>query len=305
MEITTFTETGGVRPSGGLPFRKYIQGGTLGMKTSQQIIGLPVVSIQDGNEIGKVKNVMINAGKGTVDFFVIDSAMRSLAGGVVPVGKVLGIGADALTILEADDVSDIVKIPAAIDLLQKNITVRGTRVLTRKGSLLGTAGDIHVDEEAACGITGVDFIPDSAAFEAGVIPRDAIITFGKNLLVVEEGFTSRLMTAPPAETMPVAEPDAAAPAISFAGTAVEPAAQQNEPAISLDDLFAEPVATEAGNTVLSSGRSQYLRGRRVTRDIAAPDGDSIAKAGDIIDDAMLEKAGAAGCLVELVMNNEA
>ena len=30
------------------------------MKTAQQIIGLPVVSIIDGNEIGKVKNV-INA----------------------------------------------------------------------------------------------------------------------------------------------------------------------------------------------------------------------------------------------------
>ncbi len=275
------------------------------MKTSQQIIGLPVVSIQDGNEIGKVKNVMINAVKGTVDFFVIDSAMRSLAGGIVPVGKVLGIGADALTILEADDVSDIVKIPAAIDLLQKNITVRGTRVLSRKGSLLGTAGDIHVDEEAACGIVGVDFIPDSAAFEAGVIPRDAIITFGKNLLVVEEGFTARLMTAPPVDAASVSEPEAVAPAISFAGTAAKPAAQPQEPAMSLDDLFSEPISADAGNTVLSSGRSQYLRGRRVTRDIATPDGDTIARAGDIIDDAMLEKAGATGCLVELVMNNEA
>lgn len=39
------------------------------MKTAQQIIGLPVVSIFDGNEIGKVKNVIINASKGTIDFF--------------------------------------------------------------------------------------------------------------------------------------------------------------------------------------------------------------------------------------------
>lgn len=277
------------------------------MKTSQQIIGLPVVSIQDGNEIGKVKNVMINAVKGTVDFFVIDSAMRSLAGGVVPVGKVLGIGADALTILEADDVSDIVKIPAAIDLLQKNITVRGTRVLTRKGSLLGTAGDIHVDEDAACGITGVDFIPDSASFEPGVIPRNAIITFGKNLLVVEEGFTSRLLAAPPVEAaVASAEPTVAAPAISFEGMPAGTTAEAGtEPALSLDDLFSEPVAAESGNSVMASGRSQYLRGRRVTRDISGPDGETIAKSGDIINDAMLEKAGALGCLVELVMNNEA
>ena len=43
------------------------------MKTTQQIVGLPVISISDGNEIGMVKNVIINAAKGTVDFFVIDS----------------------------------------------------------------------------------------------------------------------------------------------------------------------------------------------------------------------------------------
>lgn len=54
------------------------------MKTAQQIIGLPVVSIFDGNEIGKVKNVIINASKGTIDFFVIDSGVRSLSGGVIP-----------------------------------------------------------------------------------------------------------------------------------------------------------------------------------------------------------------------------
>lgn len=41
------------------------------MKTAQQIIGLPVVSIFDGNEIGKVKNVIINASKGTIDFLLL------------------------------------------------------------------------------------------------------------------------------------------------------------------------------------------------------------------------------------------
>jgi uncharacterized protein YrrD len=163
------------------------------MKTAQQIIGLPVVSIFDGNEIGKVKNVIINASKGTIDFFVIDSGIRSLAGGVIPADRVLGIGEYALTIQQPDDISDIVKIPAAIELMQKNITVRGTRVLTKKGSLLGETGDIYINDEESYNITGVEFIPSSNSIPSGIIPRSSIITFGKNLLVVQDDFINRLV----------------------------------------------------------------------------------------------------------------
>jgi uncharacterized protein YrrD len=163
------------------------------MKTAQQIIGLPVVSIFDGNEIGKVKNVIINASKGTIDFFVIDSGIRSLAGGVIPADRVLGIGEYALTIQQPDDISDIVNIPAAIELMQKNITVRGTRVLTKKGSLLGETGDIYINDEESYNITGVEFIPSSNSIPSGIIPRSSIITFGKNLLVVQDDFINRLV----------------------------------------------------------------------------------------------------------------
>lgn len=168
------------------------------MKTAQQIIGLPVVSIFDGNEIGKVKNVIINASKGTIDFFVIDSGIRSLAGGVIPAERVLGIGEYALTIQQPDDISDIVKIPAAIELMQKNITVQGTRVLTRKGSLLGETGDIFVNDQDTYNITGVEFVPANNGIKSGIIPRSSIITFGKNLLVVQDDFIDQLIETPSA-----------------------------------------------------------------------------------------------------------
>lgn len=167
------------------------------MKTTQQIVGLPVISISDGNEIGMVKNVIINAAKGTVDFFVIDSGVRSLAGGVIPAGRVLGIGEYALTIQDPDDISDIVKIPAAIELIQKNITVKGTRVVTKKGSLLGEAGDVYINEDdESYAIIGVEFIPAKPDLKSGIIPRSSIITFGKNILVVNDDVTETLLDAP-------------------------------------------------------------------------------------------------------------
>lgn len=42
------------------------------MKTSAQIIGLPIISIADGGQIGTVKLLIINPEKGSVDFLTIE-----------------------------------------------------------------------------------------------------------------------------------------------------------------------------------------------------------------------------------------
>lgn len=161
------------------------------MKTSQQVIGLPVISISDGIEIGNVKNAIVNATRGTVDYFVVDSGLRALPGGVIPVENVLGIGEDALTILNPEDVSEMLKTPSAMDLLQRNVTVAGVRVMTRKGTMMGETGDFYLDEDAACAIVGVLFIP-RGGLPGGIISRESIITFGKSLLVVKDDFLDHL-----------------------------------------------------------------------------------------------------------------
>jgi len=116
------------------------------MKKIQEILGLPIISISDGIEVGKVKSAIINADKGAIDYIVVDSGIQILSARVIPTDNVLGIGEYALTIENDGAINDISKIPAAIDLLQKNIQIKGTKVLTKKGRLIGEIGDIFVDE---------------------------------------------------------------------------------------------------------------------------------------------------------------
>ncbi|MCX7772086.1 MAG: PRC-barrel domain-containing protein [Clostridia bacterium] len=313
------------------------------MKTAQQIIGLPVVSIFDGNEIGKVKNVIINASKGTIDFFVIDSGIRSLAGGVIPAERVLGIGEYALTIQQPDDISDIVKIPAAIELMQKNITVRGTRVLTKKGSLVGETGDIYINEDENYNITGVEFVPAKSETKSGIIPRSSIITFGKNLLVVQDDVIERLTETPSAIGIEVdekknsnLEPELQERTVSEA----QPAASEEA---DKDDLFkidfnqeeglelpkeeapkdlqsideadyrldnqspapnAEEDAAPNATELFETRQRQYLVGKKVTKTIYDTSGSILVNAGEVITDKMIQDVKANGKLIELVMNYE-
>src|SRR5690554_3473991 len=111
------------------------------MKKTQEIIGLPIISISDGMEVGKVKSIIINADEGAIDYIVVEGGIQILGARVIATDKSLGIGEYAVTIENENAVNDISKIPSAIDLLQKNIQVKGTKVLTKKGRLIGEIGD--------------------------------------------------------------------------------------------------------------------------------------------------------------------
>lgn len=166
------------------------------MKKTHDILGLPIISISDGIEVGKVKNIIINAEKGAIDYVVVESGIQILSARVIATENVLGIGEYALTIENEGAINDLSKIPSAIDLLQKNIQVTGTKVLTKKGRLIGEIGDIYVDEDDNCNIVGLEYIADITQKRIRIIPRESVITFGSNLVVVKEDVEKVLLDKP-------------------------------------------------------------------------------------------------------------
>jgi uncharacterized protein YrrD len=287
------------------------------MKKTQKILGLPIISISDGTEVGKVKSIIINAEKGAIDYIVVDSGIQIFSARVIPNEDVLGIGEYALTIENEGVITDISRIPAAIQLLQKDIQVKGTKVLTKKGRLIGEIGDIYIDENDNCRITGLEFIADITQKKIRLIPSDSVITFGKNLTVVKEDVEASLLDTPMQlgtderstdiekknnayleEEEKIVIADAV---ISAAGeSAYADAVEQTE----------EAAATEAAGTdnaaiLFEQRQRQYLKGRSATKTITDNLGNVIIGEGMLIDDSVIDEAKAKGKLIELVMNNRA
>ena len=290
------------------------------MKKSQQIIGLPVISIAEGNEEGKVKDIVINAETGTIDYFVVDSGIQVLGTRVIPSGNILGIGEYALTIPNPEAISDIAGLPAAIDLLQKNITVKGTKVLTKKGSLIGETGDIYIEPDNECSITGIEFIADAAQKTIRLIPRSSVITYGKTLLVVEDNVQSKLLDDPSAlpETDAFDEPISEEP-VSAVNIPSEPEPEPEALKETELDLVEEQAAVvhpsepviaqqEQRSTaaeLFEARQRQYLKGRKATKNITDNQGMLIIRAGEAITELVMDRAKSCGKMIELVMNNEA
>ncbi|HEY8350812.1 MAG TPA: PRC-barrel domain-containing protein [Clostridia bacterium] len=312
------------------------------MKKTQKILGLPIISISDGMEVGKVKSIIINAEKGAIDYIAVDSGIQIFSARVIATEDILGIGEYALTIENEDVITDISKIPSAIQLLQKDIRVKGTKVLTKKGSLIGEIGDIYVDENNGCRITGLEFIADITQKQIRLIPRDSVITFGKNLTVVTEDVESRLLDTPSqldsdsvsfeSEKKNItdlfsqlsaqdAEPEINADLYGdsavdgLAGALDETAAitvGETGPEIAADaDVSSgsadQPAEDDMDNAsiLFEQRQRQYLKGRYATKTITDNDGNVIIYEGMQIDDAVIDEAKKKGRLVELVMNNRA
>lgn len=308
------------------------------MKKTQKILGLPIISISDGMEAGRVKSIIINADRGAIDYIVVDSGIQIFSARVIPTDDVAGIGEYALTIENEGVITDISRIPEAIQLLQNDIRVKGTKVLTRKGSLIGEIGDIYVDENDGCKITGLEFIADITQKKVRLIPRDSVITFGKNLTVVKEDIESSLLDTPDqldsdagtadmekknnaviedsgnvfADTFNTSyEPRGTAFDISSAAdtaddAVIADAADINEVPAQADNTDEQNDSTQDNASVLFEQRQrQYLKGRYATRTIMDSLGNVIIGEGMQIDDAVIDEAKAKDKLVELVMNNRA
>lgn len=289
------------------------------MKKSQQIIGLPIISISEGNEVGKVKNIVINADRGTIDYFVVDSGIQVLSTRVIPTANVLGIGEYAMTILNPEAISDISKLPDAIDMLQKNITVKDTKVLTKKGSLIGETGDIYVNVNKQCSIAGVEYIADITQKKIRIIPRESVITFGKTLMVVEDDVQNRLLDDPSelAAMNGIELEKKNDGELPVTGDLFEESPADEELVLDLMEAesadVSEPSEPEVASQEQKSTAAElfeerqrnYLKGRKATKNIADNQGMIFIRAGETITDSVLDRAKSSGKLIELVMNNEA
>lgn len=293
------------------------------MKKTQKILGLPIISISDGMEVGKVKSIIINAEKGAIDFIVVDSGIQIFSARVIPTEDVLGIGEYALTIENEGVITDISRIPAAIQLLQKDIQVKGTKVLTKKGRLIGEIGDIYIDENDSCSITGLEFIADITQKKVRLIPSDSVITLGKNLTVVKEDVEASLLDTPlqlgaedrlsdfekkNSSVLEVEEKINIADSVisaSVENTYTEGWAEEKPADQEPGEEQPETAGAENAAVLFEQRQRQYLKGRSATKTITDGLGNVIIGEGMVIDDSVIDEAKAKGKLIELVMNNRA
>lgn len=186
------------------------------MKKSVEILGLPVISITEGRELGMSKTLLIDAKNGTVAAVTIEDEDWYRGVKLIPYESVIAIGDDAVTVTNSENILSLSDAGDYEALLDENIRVIGTKAITKSGTIQGNISELFIGDDGKiekCEITA----PDGTTTE---VTCDQISIFGKQVTVIDPNGEKKNKPVTPA-TAPA--PKAEAPKAPEAPKAEAPA----------------------------------------------------------------------------------
>ena len=159
------------------------------MRRSQQFKSLAVISLDEGREIGRIRNLVINPQTSEVAAIIVQR--RGLFGEqkVIPYARVVSVGNTALTVQKMANAERITSLPQILGLVKEDVHLKGVRVISEGGAALGHVQEFYVDTATGkitafevSGVPGEGFLKGKA-----MLPAGEVRTIGKDILIVRNG----------------------------------------------------------------------------------------------------------------------
>ena len=308
------------------------------MKTSTEILGLPVISITEGRELGMSKTLLIDAKNGAVAAITIEDDDWYRGVKLIPFESVIAVGADAITITNSENILTLEDAVDFENLLDENVRIIGTKAITKAGTIQGSVSEIYIGDD---GKVVQCEISDPQGNFLDNISAEQISIFGKQVTVIDSGSVTATASpampateapaapafeaAPTFAEMPAAEPSAESvpepapetPAVpdmstaepteeptpeSVAEPAAETPAEAPAPELAAAPETAEDPAEKAAAKATEDRHRRFLLNKKASRRITTDTGVVIVEAGGDITEEVLQKAKLANKIIELSMN---
>ena len=300
------------------------------MKKSVEIIGLPVISITEGRELGMSKSLLIDAPNGSVAAITIEDEDWYRGVKLLPYSSVIAIGEDAVTITNSENILTLEDAGDYEAMMDANIKIIGTKAITKSGTIQGKVVEIYIGDNGKiekCEIEGRDG-------SLSEIVSEQISIFGKQVTVIDSDFEKKTEIIAPVETPAVAAPKTEAPkaeikeapkaeapkvevkeAPKTEAPKVEvketpktgtPKAETPKPQVKEAPKAEAPKAVDAAAQMADKATEErhrrFLLGKTVTKDIVSATGVVLAKTGDVVTEEILQKVKMANMFIDLSMN---
>ena len=308
------------------------------MKKSIEIIGLPVISITEGRELGMRKTLLIDAKNGTIAAITIEDEDWYRGVKLLPYSSVIAIGEDAVTVTNSENILTLEDAGDYEAMMDANIKIIGTKAITKSGTIQGKVVEIYVGDNGKIEKCEIE-ARDGSLSE---ITSDQISIFGKQVTVIDSDLEKKTeliapkapaeaVAAPKAEEKPAAEPKAEAPkaepakaeapkaepkqeakpAEPKAAPAPAPAPKAEPKQEAKPAPKAEPAKAEApkadpsiqmADKATEERHRRFLLGKTVTRKITTDSGVVLVNEGDTVTEEVLQKVKIANKFIDLSMN---
>ena len=301
------------------------------MKKSIEIIGLPVISITEGRELGMSKTLLIDSKNGTIAAITIEDEDWYRGVKLLPYSSVIAIGEDAVTVTNSENILTLEDAGDYEAMMDANIKIIGTKAITKSGTIQGKVVEIYVGDNGKIEKCEIE-ARDGSLSE---ITSDQISIFGKQVTVIDSDLEKKTeliapkapaeaVAAPKAEEKPAAEPKAEAPkaepakaeapkaepkqeakhaepkAVPAPAPKAEPK-QEAKPAPKAEAPKADP-SIQMADKATEERHRRFLLGKTVTRKITTDSGVVLVNEGDTVTEEVLQKVKIANKFIDLSMN---
>jgi len=267
------------------------------MKSLTDIIGLKIISINQGKQISKVKDVIINPESGSISFFIIDQPSDYLGARIISYKDIVGLGDFALIIPDSKIIQDVAHNQLAIDLLKKEIKVIGSHILTTKGSLIGQVTEIMIEEEtgkiAACMVSNPQGRQEK-------VSCDTVVTYGKEIILLEQNPANpapKPQRNTPSKAKPRQDVDNSSE-VDEKEILKRKIAQLGQQNSLMPDSESKSLVFPEGFNVFEQKQLQFLLGKTLDKDVLLDNGSSL-KAGEKITAELLSEVKTRNTLMQI------
>jgi len=268
------------------------------MKKSGQIVNSPVISIQEGLELGTVRELVVNPEKKCVEFLLVEKNEEGREGEIlaIPFRETVGVGEYAVTIEHQRILLDLSRMNIAGNLLENRVNIIDEKVVTRKGKLLGSITEYMVDPENGS-IPMITLVLEDGQTEKE-LPFESIVSIGRQVVIVTDD-AEDLLNSEETTGAEIAEPQTTTAPGPEGDVLLDQMTSGAE--ISQDEI-------ESGSSVemFISRQKSFLLGKELKQDLKDGDGNVIAPAGTSITPEIFEQVQEMGRqkVIELTMLTE-
>jgi len=161
---------------------------------SKKFISMPIISLKEGQQIGFIRNLVIDPRSKSVAAFVVDPKGFFKEQRIIPFNRVTSIGENAITVSTESQVEKATNLPDILELLKEKAAVIGIKVITEAGKTLGFIEEFYIDPEDGV-ITHLDISEGKieGIFNGKArLAADDILTIGSDVVVVAKDCEERL-----------------------------------------------------------------------------------------------------------------
>jgi len=153
---------------------------------SKSLLSMPIISLDEGQQIGRVRGIVVDPSTFTVAALVTDKQGWFGDYKVVPFPSIMSIGEHAVTIDKRSSIEKPSNIPEVSKLIKNKQPLLGGKVFSETGTLLGIVEEFTFNTETGA----VETLEISGRFIESLfrgkksLPVSAVVTIGTDAIIV-------------------------------------------------------------------------------------------------------------------------